>query len=77
MDTLKETLSFVAAIVGLLTAHLAIMWHQKHTQFRGPGRSEQNVVGVPLWPTFALAGLGVLLVEWWYFQRRPGGWPSS
>jgi Ca-activated chloride channel family protein len=31
----------------------------------------------PLWPTFALAGLGVLLVEWWYFQRRPGGWPST
>jgi hypothetical protein len=31
----------------------------------------------PLWPTFALAGLGVLLVEWWYFQRRPGGWPET
>jgi Ca-activated chloride channel family protein len=31
----------------------------------------------PLWPTFALAGLGLLLVEWWYFQRRPGGWPET
>ncbi|HEV7999173.1 MAG TPA: VWA domain-containing protein [Planctomycetaceae bacterium] len=31
----------------------------------------------PLWPSFALAGLGLLLVEWWYFQRRPGGWPST
>jgi Ca-activated chloride channel family protein len=31
----------------------------------------------PLWPSLALAGLGVLLVEWWYFQRRPGGWPST
>ncbi|HEV3298326.1 MAG TPA: VWA domain-containing protein [Planctomycetaceae bacterium] len=31
----------------------------------------------PLWPTFALAGLGLLLVEWWYFQRRPGGWPEK
>jgi Ca-activated chloride channel homolog len=31
----------------------------------------------PLWPAFALVGLGVLLVEWWYFQRRPGGWPTS
>jgi Ca-activated chloride channel family protein len=31
----------------------------------------------PLWPNFALAGLGLLLVEWWYFQRRPGGWPST
>ncbi len=31
----------------------------------------------PLWPSFALVGFGVLLVEWWYFQRRPGGWPST
>jgi hypothetical protein len=31
----------------------------------------------PLWPAFALVGLGVLLVEWWYFQRRPGGWSTS
>ena len=23
-----------------------------------------------------LVGLGILLVEWWYFQRRPGGVPS-
>lgn len=28
----------------------------------------------PLWP-FALAlALGVLLVEWWFFQKKPGGW---
>jgi Ca-activated chloride channel homolog len=30
----------------------------------------------PLWPTILLLGLGILLVEWWYFQRRPGGVPS-
>jgi Ca-activated chloride channel family protein len=30
----------------------------------------------PLWPSVTLVGLGVLLVEWWYFQRRPGGWPE-
>jgi ubiquinol-cytochrome c reductase cytochrome b subunit len=27
-----------ALIAALLAAHLAIMWHQKHTQFAGPGR---------------------------------------
>jgi Ca-activated chloride channel homolog len=27
-----------------------------------------------LWPGLALAALGVLLFEWWYFQRKPGGW---
>jgi hypothetical protein len=26
----------------------------------------------PLWPAFAGAGFVLLLVEWWYFQRRPG-----
>jgi hypothetical protein len=31
----------------------------------------------PLWPTVTLIGLSVLIVEWWYFQRRPGGWTSS
>lgn len=27
----------------------------------------------PLWTWFALAGFGLLLVEWWSFQRKPGG----
>lgn len=30
----------------------------------------------PLWGWFALAGLMLLLGEWWYFQRRPGGVPA-
>jgi ubiquinol-cytochrome c reductase cytochrome b subunit len=42
-----------ALIVGLLTVHLAILVRQKHTQFPGRGRSEHNVVGSKLWPTFA------------------------
>jgi hypothetical protein len=25
----------------------------------------------PLWRYFAFAGLGLLLAEWWVFQRRP------
>jgi len=28
----------------------------------------------PLWPIFAVLGFGTLLVEWWFFQRRPGGY---
>jgi ubiquinol-cytochrome c reductase cytochrome b subunit len=51
-----------AAIVGLLTVHLAIVWRQKHTQFRGPGRTEHNVVGSRLWPTYAMRSIGLLLV---------------
>jgi ubiquinol-cytochrome c reductase cytochrome b subunit len=48
-----------AAIVGLLSLHLAIVWRQKHTQFRGAGRTERNVVGSRLWPAYALKSVGL------------------
>src|SRR5205085_2015853 len=48
-----------ALIIVLLTAHLAILWRQKHTQFRGPGRTERNVVGSFLWPTYTLRSIGL------------------
>lgn len=47
-----------ALMAGLLGAHLAIMWHQKHTQFKGKGRTEKNVVGVAMWPAYALQAGG-------------------
>lgn len=31
---------------------------------------------VPLWSWLAAIGLVVLLVEWWYFQKRPAGLPA-
>ncbi|MDQ2817571.1 MAG: cytochrome bc complex cytochrome b subunit [Candidatus Eremiobacteraeota bacterium] len=49
-------------IVAALALHLAILWHQKHTQFRGPGRTETNVVGSALWPRYALKSLGLLFL---------------
>lgn len=39
-------------ILGLIAAHLALVWYQKHTQFPGPGRTENNVVGVRIMPVF-------------------------
>lgn len=51
-----------AAIVGLLTVHLALVWHQKHTQFPGPGRTEHNVIGERVWPSFAMKSAGLLFV---------------
>ena len=51
-----------ALIVGLLTVHLAILWRQKHTQFRGPGRTEDNIVGSRLWPTYALKSVGLFFI---------------
>ena len=43
-----------AIILALIAAHLALVWYQKHTQFPGPGRTEQNVVGVRILPVFAV-----------------------
>ena len=40
-------------LLALISAHLGIMWHQKHTQFPGPGRTENNVVGHRMFPHFA------------------------
>jgi ubiquinol-cytochrome c reductase cytochrome b subunit len=51
-----------ALIVGLLTVHLAILWRQKHAQFRGPGRTEDNVVGSRMWPTYALKSTGLFFI---------------
>ncbi|HET7481996.1 MAG TPA: ubiquinol-cytochrome c reductase cytochrome b subunit [Actinomycetota bacterium] len=46
-------------IFALLGAHLAIVWRQKHTQFPGPGRTETNVVGSKLYPTYMAKSLGL------------------
>src|SRR6201996_985911 len=43
-------------ILALITAHLFIMVHQKHTQMPGKGRTEQNVVGQPMFPYFMAKG---------------------
>ena len=31
----------------------------------------------PLWPILAMLAFAVLLVEWWFFQRRPSGVPAA
>ncbi|MGI9034121.1 MAG: cytochrome bc1 complex cytochrome b subunit [Acidimicrobiales bacterium] len=48
-----------AVIAGLLGAHLAILWRQKHTQFPGPERTEANIVGSRLWPTYTARSMGL------------------
>ncbi|GAP46203.1 cytochrome b [Streptomyces azureus] len=40
-------------ITALVTVHLILVFYHKHTQFRGPGRTERNVVGQPLMPNYA------------------------
>ncbi len=45
-------------ILGLITAHMGILWHQKHTDFPGPGKTENTVVGSRMFPTYAAKGGG-------------------
>lgn len=49
-------------ILGLLGAHLGMLVKHKHTQFRGNGAREDNVVGAPLWPTFMIKTTGFLFL---------------
>ncbi len=49
-------------ILGLVGAHLGLLVRQKHTQFPGHGRTEKNVVGSPMYPTFIAKTTGFLFV---------------
>ena len=49
-------------ILALITAHMMILWHQKHTDFRGPGKSEQTVVGTRFYPGYILKGGGYTFI---------------
>jgi quinol---cytochrome-c reductase cytochrome b subunit len=76
-----------AALVVLITAHLAILVRQKHNQFPGVGSGDSNTVGSRLWPvytmrttalfmavlaaTFALGGLVQINPVWIYGPYGP------
>jgi len=51
-----------AIIAALIGAHLALLVRQKHTQFPGKGRTEDNVVGSPMYPTFMAKTTGYLFM---------------
>ncbi|MES2094930.1 MAG: ubiquinol-cytochrome c reductase cytochrome b subunit [Actinomycetota bacterium] len=51
-----------AIMVAALGAHLLLMIVNKHTQFAGPGRTNDNVVGVPIMPIFAAKAGGFFFV---------------
>ncbi|MFF3762481.1 cytochrome bc complex cytochrome b subunit [Streptomyces sp. NPDC001922] len=40
-------------MLGLLVAHLILVVYHKHTQYPGAGKTEKNVVGMPLMPVYA------------------------
>ncbi len=40
-------------LLALIGAHMLLLVFHKHTQWAGPGRTEQNVVGYPMLPVYA------------------------
>ena len=49
-------------ILALVTAHLLMVWYQKHTQYPGPGRTNKNVVGYPFMPIYMAKAGGFFFV---------------
>ncbi len=49
-------------ILALITVHLIMVWTQKHTQFPGPGRTNDNVVGYPLLPIYMAKAGGFFFI---------------
>ncbi|MFD4558068.1 cytochrome bc complex cytochrome b subunit [Streptomyces sp. NPDC058469] len=39
-------------MLGLVVGHLILVFYHKHTQFAGPGKTNNNVVGMPLLPVY-------------------------
>src|SRR5881392_204193 len=48
-----------ALLLALISAHLFLMFHQKHTQMPSKGHTDRNVVGQPMYP---------------YFMAKTGAW---
>jgi ubiquinol-cytochrome c reductase cytochrome b subunit len=59
---IAHVLLFPAILLALIGLHLLILVKQKHTQFPGAGRTEHNVVGNRLFPTFAAKATGLIFV---------------
>ncbi|MEV0290147.1 MULTISPECIES: cytochrome bc complex cytochrome b subunit [unclassified Kribbella] len=49
-------------ILALVTVHLFLVVYHKHTQYQGPGRTNNNVVGYPLWPVYTAKAGGFFFV---------------
>jgi ubiquinol-cytochrome c reductase cytochrome b subunit len=76
-------------LLALISAHLFLMVHQKHTQMPGKGRTDTNVVGAPMYPyfmaktgaffffTFAVLAIASTFVQinpiWLYGPYTPAG----
>jgi len=51
-----------AIIVGLFTAHIVLVAVHKHTQYPGPGKTNNNVVGPPFMPVYLAKAGGFFFI---------------
>jgi ubiquinol-cytochrome c reductase cytochrome b subunit len=51
-----------ALLVALFTAHILLVFLHKHTQYPGPGRSNNNVVGFPFMPVYLAKAGGFFFI---------------
>jgi ubiquinol-cytochrome c reductase cytochrome b subunit len=49
-------------LIALIAAHMLLLVYHKHTQWPGPGRTEQNVVGYPMLPVYAAKAGGFFFI---------------
>jgi ubiquinol-cytochrome c reductase cytochrome b subunit len=49
-------------ILALIGAHMMLLVYQKHTQWPGPGKTEENVVGYPMMPIYAAKAGGYFFI---------------
>ncbi|WOP38999.1 ubiquinol-cytochrome c reductase cytochrome b subunit [Streptomyces sp. Li-HN-5-13] len=49
-------------LLALVAAHLILVFYLKHTQWAGRGRTNDNVVGKPLFPQFMASSLGLFFM---------------
>ncbi|MDP9791858.1 ubiquinol-cytochrome c reductase cytochrome b subunit [Catenuloplanes nepalensis] len=75
---IAHVLIIPALLLGLIAAHLGLVFAQKHTQWPGPGRTNENVVGERMFPRYAMkqggffmAVFGVIAFMAGAFQINP------
>src|SRR5690606_35140045 len=59
---IAHVLLLPALLVGLFAVHIFLVFWHKHTQYPGPGRTNDNVVGFPLLPVYTAKAGGFFFI---------------
>ncbi len=67
-NNINDRLFFVHVLIipgilfALIAAHLAIVWHQKHSDFGGTGKVESRLAGSRVYPEYAVKSMGLFAI---------------